>query len=719
MATIMPSNGPTVGHGKSRPPVMAPREALVSTSGIAGLEDGFEARTHQLSLLVELNAALASALDVESVLGTILSRLADRERLRYARIYRLDESTGELQQVACGGRNGVAQDVVPLQSPTHLAWAIGQREPVYIPRADQDPRCPQFGAEEACVYAVPLQTRTRVLGVLDVAAAQPEGIRSVTRKLIDQVAIQAALALERSELYQQLRVSEERFRSIFEQAQFGVALASLDGRFSTVNPAFARLLGCTNDELEGKHFSEIAHPQDAAAEQEQIDRLIASETGQVALEARYVRKSGESVWCATHISLLHDAAGRPAYFLEMVQDIDERKKAEEERGRLQQQLFQAQKMEALGTLAGGIAHDFNNLLNVMLGFASLARQQLVSDDPLQESLGMIEQSALRAADLTRQLLAFARPEQQRVRPVCVDDVLDRVRRMVARTFDRNIRVIARKSSEPLWLNTEPSYLEQALLNICINARDAMPQGGTLTLEGRATTVAAPSVELADHCAPGNYASISVRDTGVGIAQNDLPRVFEPFFTTKEPGRGTGLGLAMVYGFVKTHGGFVNVESEPGHGARFTISLPLIPAPPLGSGGGGLRKLQRGGGTVLVVDDEPLVRAFAAEGLKCLGYQVLVAEDGNQALQVFEQRRKEIDFVLLDLIMPDLSGLETYRRMRQIEPQVQVVFASGYSTGEMLRDAPDARAAAFIGKPYTLEGLSNVLRTAGMGQPHGQ
>ena len=270
---------------------------------------------------------------------------------------------------------------ISLQDPTLLPWAIRHQEPVYVPRIDLDPRCQGFSNDERCAYAVPLQTSTRMLGVLDVAAYQTDGIRAVTRKLIDQVATQAALALERSELYLQLRASEERFRMIFEQVNFGVALASLEGRITTVNPAFARLLGYACEELEGKHFLEITHPQDAAAKQEQLQTLRSGGAGQVSFETRYLRKSGEFVWCTANISLVHDAAGRPAYFLGMVQDIDERKKAEEERTRLQQQLFQAQKMEALGTLAGGIAHDFNNLLNVMLGFASLARQRLSPDDP--------------------------------------------------------------------------------------------------------------------------------------------------------------------------------------------------------------------------------------------------------------------------------------------------------------------------------------------------
>jgi PAS domain S-box-containing protein len=717
MATIIPSDSPSANFSEKSAPVIGPHEATFAPLyGAAGPSDGVEAWTHQLSLLVEVNAALAGALEVEPVLGAILSRLVDRERLSHAQIYRLDESAGELHRVAYGGRNGGSRRVVSLADPTLLAWAVRQRNAVYVPQAEKDPRCQGLGAEDRCAYTVPLQTRTSVLGVLEVAAHQPDGIRSATRKLIDQVATQAAQALERSELYKQLRVSEERFRSIFEQVYFGVALASLDGRFSTVNPAFGRLLGYTPEELQGKHYQEITHPQDAAAMQERLQTLRANGEGQVNLEARYLRKPGESVWCATNISLLHDAAGRPAYFLGMVQDIDERKKAEEERGRLQQQLFQAQKMEALGTLAGGIAHDFNNLLNVMLGFASLARRRLRSDDPLQDSMRMIEQSAQRAADLTHQLLGFARPQRQQVKPVCVDHVLERVRRMVARTFDRSITIVVFKGSEPLWVNAEPSYLEQALLNLCINARDAMPQGGNLTLEAAAISLEAEQPGIPTACAPGPYASISVQDTGAGIAPETLPRVFEPFFTTKEPGRGTGLGLAMVYGFLKNHDGFVKVESEPGHGARFTISLPLIPAPAPQAGAGGLGQIQPGWGTVLVVDDEPLVRAFATEGLKGLGYQVWAAENGKQALQIYEQQHGAIDCVLLDLIMPELSGLETYRRMRAVDPQVRVVFASGYSNGEILRDAPDARAAAFIGKPYTLEGLSMAIRKAGMGQP---
>jgi PAS domain S-box-containing protein len=671
-----------------------------------------EERTSQLSLLVEINAALAGALDAESVLGPILTRLVEKNRLSHAWIYRVDDRARELHRVAASGTDGPAREIVSLKERALVSWAVQQKEAVYVPQVEKDPRCQDFNSAVRAEYAVPLVTSSKVLGVLDVVSDHPEGIRALTRKLIDQVAAQAALALERSELYRQQRVSEERFRSIFEQGCFGVALAGLDGRLFTVNPAFAGLLGYAREELQGKHFTEITHPQDAAQSDERVGALLEGRAAQFTLEKRYMGKSGEAIWCSTNVSLLRDAAGRPSYFLTMIQDIRERKKAEAERARLQQQLIQAQKMEALGTLAGGVAHDFNNLLSVMLGFASLARQRLGPEDPLQESMRMIEQAAQHAAELTRQLLAFARPEPQQVKPVCVGEVLDRLTRMVGRTFDRSIKVSVHKGGDSLWVNVEPSYLEQALLNLCINARDAMPDGGALMLETSAVRLDAQPLESHAPGAPGRYVRISVQDSGTGIAPEVLPRVFEPFYSTKEPGKGTGLGLAMVHGFVKNHGGFVEVVSNLGKGTRFTIHLPWIPAPAPEARAAVLRRIQRGSGTVLVVDDEPLVRAFAEEGLKGLGYSVWAAENGQQALEIYEHHSQEISCVLLDLIMPEMGGLETYRRMRELNPQARVVFASGYSTGGILREAPDAREAGFIGKPYTLEGLSNALRKAG-------
>jgi len=550
------------------------------------------------ALLAEINSTLAGAEEVEPVLGGILAQLIDRECLSHAWIYRLDGAANELQRVAGGGPNGHTLDTVPLTENTLAAWAVQQKQPVYVPQVEIDPRCQIVEPGASSEYAIPLVTNRRVLGVLDVLAEEPDGIRMGTRTLLDEVATQAAWALERVELHKQLRGAEARW-----------------------------------------------------------------------------------------------------------------KQTEAERASLEQQLIQAQKMEALGTLAGGIAHDCNNLLSVMLGFASLARHRLPADDPLQESMGMIEQSALRAAELTRQLLAFARPERQEAKPTCVGEALDRVSRVATRTFDRSIRVRLERGSDSLWVKSEPSQLEQALLNLCINARDAMPAGGMLALECSAITLDASRPELPAGTPPGRYVCIAVQDTGIGIEPEVLSKIFEPFFTTKEPGRGTGLGLTMVDTFVKNHDGFVSVESQPGKGTRFTLHLPLLPSPSPDTDTPAARRVPSGSGTVLIVDDEPMVRAFVEKGLEALGYKVWVAESGPQALEIYRQHGHAISCVLLDLIMPEMGGIETFRRLRELDGKVRVVFASGYSTGGALRDAPESREAEFIGKPYTLERLSAVLRHA--------
>jgi len=377
--------------------------------------------------------------------------------------------------------------------------------------------------------------------------------------------------------------------------------------------------------------------------------------------------------------------------------------------KLQEKLSQAQRAEALGTLAGGIAHDFNNLLGVILGFASIVRLRLAPSDPLIEFVKMIEQSAQRGSELTRQLLGLARQGKQEALPIRVGDVLGHVVKIITSTFDRRIQVQTRSQSGPLWVDANPVQFEQAVLNLCINGRDAMPEGGVLTLESSRVLHRENDPVLPSRCPPGSYACITVRDTGVGMPPQVLSRIFDPFFTTKEPGKGSGLGLSMVYGMASSAGGFVQVASEVGLGSTFSLHLPLK-APPVE-----LRSLARspsleaGSGTVLVVDDEPMVLAFTREGLKRLGYDVLTAADGQQACEVFQSHSGQIDIVLLDLVMPGITGLETCRRLREIRPSLKVILSSGYTSAEVVREARQAGAVGFIGKPYSLEDLSAALR----------
>jgi len=376
---------------------------------------------------------------------------------------------------------------------------------------------------------------------------------------------------------------------------------------------------------------------------------------------------------------------------------------------LQEKLIQAQRTEALGTLAGGIAHDFNNLLGVILGFASILRLRLAPSDPLLAFVKMIEQSAQRGSDLTRQLLSLARQGKCESVLTRVGEVLGRVVKIVTSTFDRRIQIQTRSGPGALWVDANPAQFEQAILNLCINARDAMPEGGVLALESSQVTLGESDSLRPSRCPPGDYGRLMVRDTGVGMSPRLLDRIFDPFFTTKEPGRGSGLGLSMVYGMASSAGGFVHVESEVGMGSAFSIYLPLK-APPVDQRRAARSSvLESGSGTVLVVDDEPMVLAFVEEGLKRLGYQVLTAVDGGQACEVYSSRSQEIDAVLLDLVMPGITGLEACRRLREINPHVKVIISSGYSSGEVVREASSAGASGFIGKPYSLEELSVALR----------
>jgi PAS domain S-box-containing protein len=515
-------------------------------------------------------------------------------------------------------------------------------------------------------------------------------------------------ALDASLLKGGLLQKSDVLRSLFACGTIGAALCTTEGNLVAISPAFARMLGYQAGELLGAAYANLTHHQNRDDISRLVGEIQGGESPVHCTERLYLQKSGAPKWCLENVSLIQDTPGLPVLVLTLIQDIQQRKDTEEERGKLQERLFQAQKMEALGALAGGIAHDFNNLLGVILGFASIVRLRLAPSDPLLEFVKMIEQSAERGADLARQLLGLGRQGKCESVAIRVGDVLGRVVKIITRTFDRCIQVQTRTESGPLWVDANPGQLEQAILNLCINARDAMPGGGVLALESSRVTLGEGDPSRPSHCLPGNYARLTVGDTGVGIPPQVLGRIFDPFFTTKEPGRGSGLGLSMVYGMATSAGGFVQVKSEVGFGSAFSIHLPLKGPPLQRADAARSSVLQAGTGTVLVVDDEPLVLAFVEEGLKKLGYQVFRAVDGQQAYEVYSSHANQIDTVLLDMVMPGTSGLEVCRRLRGINPKLKVILSSGYSSGEVAREARLAGATGFIGKPYSLEELSCAL-----------
>ena len=568
----------------------------------AAIDADLHAWNRHLRLLVGVNSVLAGAISPETVHEEILLCLEEFSDFAGASIYRLDGAAGILRRVAAtGGACAPTPLAVPLDSPDPVAVAARTMEPAYASGTDGDPHAPFPDSVARTKYAVPLLSGPRLLGVLAIESGAPDGIRAATRKLVDQLASQVVLALERTDLHHSLQESENRFRSIFEQGQIGIGVANREGRIVAANSALARFLGCESRDLLGHDFTEFIPPEDRLTELQDAKGIMDGSLRLFTAERRFLRKSGEPVWGLATVSPIRDYASQPSHLMLMVQDIGERKRAAEERTRLQDQLLQAQKMKAVGTLAGGIAHDFNNLLGVIAGCTSLIQLRLPGQDPRQGLAAMVQQAAERAAGLTRQLLQFSRQEPLQLQSIDIGEVLRAVVEIVSQTFDRRIQVEADLPSNLPLVESDAGQLETALLNLCINARDAMPEGGTLSLKATVVKLTPMEFPPGTEGAPGQYVRIVVRDTGAGMEPQVIERIFEPFFTTKTSGQGTGLGLAMVYGTVMNHQGFIAVRSLVVQGSEFTLHLPVstrpaeIPRPQALS-------IEPGSGTVLVVDD---------------------------------------------------------------------------------------------------------------------
>jgi signal transduction histidine kinase/ActR/RegA family two-component response regulator len=425
------------------------------------------------------------------------------------------------------------------------------------------------------------------------------------------------------------------------------------------------------------------------------------EKGEWTGEIEQTTKDGRHLVVEMHWSLVRDDKGQPKAVLAINTDVTGRK-------RIEQQFLRAQRMESIGTLAGGIAHDLNNVLAPILMSIELLKLDETRSDKL-DILATIESSAQRGADMVRQVLSFARGVEGRQIRLQPAHLVREVAKIANETFLKGIRVVTR-IAEDLWtLQGDPTQLHQVLLNLSVNARDAMPEGGTLTLCADNLELEAPyAASLGPDIRPGRHVRLSVQDTGTGMPPEVLERIFDPFFSTKEPGKGTGLGLSTAQAIVRSHGGLLRVRSEPGEGTRFDLYLPALegieaepPAP--------ARQLPRGSGqTVLIVDDEEWVRQIARQTLQTFGYRVLLAADGAEATAIFAARHKEIDVVLTDMMMPVMDGAAAIQVLRRIAPGARILASSGLHVEAMKARAKRAGVRHFIPKPYTTETLLQAL-----------
>ncbi|MEW6210293.1 MAG: response regulator [Acidobacteriota bacterium] len=565
----------------------------------------------------------------------------------------------------------------------------------------------------------PLATRSQVYGWLALAnKLGVEGFTEGDERLAVTLASQLALAYENAKLYMDAEIradaleremierkrAEEKYRSIFENAVEGIFQTTATGEFITANPALSRMLGYDSPEDMTTAINDVAQqlyvdPEDRS----KLVRILEEKDVVKGYEVRLKRRNESVVWALVNMRAVRDSNGKLLYFEGSVEDISERKKLEE-------QLLQSQKMEAVGRLAGGVAHDFNNLLTAIIGYSQMVMTGLGGDHSLCENIREVLDAARRAAALTNQLLIFSRKQVSQPEILDLDEVISNLSRMLKRLIGEDIEVEINASPSPKLIKADLGQIEQIILNLSINARDAMPQGGMLVIE--TDIVHFDDRYFGEHLdlSPGHYVMLAVSDTGCGMGRGVLPHIFEPFFTTKGIGKGTGLGLSTVYGIVRQSGGGISVYSEPDYGTVFKIYFPRASEDAELS-----RKAEEpdympeGTETLLLVEDDPIVQQLAASILQTQGYTVFKASDGKEALQIVAECGSRIDLLLTDVVMPQMSGRELAEHIKNAHPGIRVLFVSGYTDDALLHYGLLNEGVTLLQKPFAPGLLARKVR----------
>jgi PAS domain S-box-containing protein len=542
------------------------------------------------------------------------------------------------------------------------------------------------------------------------------------------IAPQLGISINNARFYELIREREQQFRALSENAPDIIYTIQTNGRFAYVNPAWERILGHRKEDVVGKRFIAFLKKEDIKRFIHIFNQIRDNKQRFVDIYGSILHKDGSErlfhMSGAPNIDSDGNVTGAVGTFRDITelkkselglreanqklwQEIEERKHAEAKRVELEQQLIQAQKMEAVGTLAGGIAHDFNNLLMGIQGYTSLMLLKTDAGHYHYEKLKNIEHYVVRGADLTRQLLGFARGGKYEITPANMNELIIKSSRMFGRT-KKEIAVTTRLESNLWTVEVDQGQIEQVLLNLYLNAAQAMPGGGRIDIETQNRIL--DDIEARNsYYTPGKYVRISVKDTGVGMDEKTKLRIFEPFFTTKEMGRGTGLGLASAYGIVKSHGGFIDVESEIGQGSNFIIHLPISAKAPQKGKAIHEEKLYKGDETILLVDDEAVMIEVGAEMLNKLNYKVISARSGKEAVELFMGKKDEIHLTILDMIMPEMNGSETFNLLNQIQPGLKVLVSSGYSLSEEAARISKMGCNSFIQKPFDIYLISSKIR----------
>ena len=694
----------------------------------------------ELEQIYELSSDLMQSLDTQEICEKIMDSLFSRfKRIDGGAIILIDDTTGELKEIITrsrdkrkGHKSNYSKSIVNRVIRNGRAVMMSDTS-----QEDEDNLSDSIlKLKIKSIICVPLITKSKTRGVIYAhSVKEPYGFRKDDLFLLTGLSYPAAVTLENALLYSKrkqaeealrkarddlenrveerteelsrinalLRESEEKYRNLFDNIRDFIYTHDLEGLFLTVNRAAAQTLGYAPEDLIGRPVSDLMLPEYRQAFQEEYLTQIKKE-GSLDGVTKYLARDSSQHYIE-YRSVLVEQEGKEPYVSGIGRNITDRILRQREVKKLEQQLQHAQKMEAIGTLAGGIAHDFNNLLMGILGHISLMSLDMDESHAQFERLKTIEKHVQLGADLTNQLLGFARGGKYEVKTTDVNQLVRNSSEMFGRA--KKEITIHSKYQEDLWpVDLDRGQIENVLLNLYVNAWQAMPGAGELYIE-------TDNITLDEHYVkpykvkPGRYVKISITDTGVGMDKVTQRRIFEPFFTTKEMGRGTGLGLASAYGIVKNHGGYINVYSEKDKGTTFRIYLPASEKE-ISEKKELSEKVVKGTGTLLLVDDEDIVIGVGEPMLKTLGYEALVARSGREAIEIYKDNQDRIDMVILDMIMSDMSGGETFDRLKEISPGIKVLLSSGYSIEGQATEILSRGCNGFIQKPFNMSELSKKI-----------
>jgi len=490
---------------------------------------------------------------------------------------------------------------------------------------------------------------------------------------------------------------DKSYQAIFHATAMGIARCTKDGRVVESNAAIERMVGYTHEELRGMHYREFTHPDDVAVDTAFFQEMVEGKRESYEIELRYLRKDRSARWVRLTVSRVRASDGQPEFVIRMAEDITERKRTE-------QQLRDAEKMEAIGRLVGGVAHDFNNLLTGIMLYCDLLMGGLEKGSRLRHHAEEIHTASQHGATLIQQLLAVARQQVVEPRMLCLNEIVSEMANLLSRLIGENIELVTELPDDVGKVKLDPAQVKQIVMNLVLNARDAMPDGGriTVTTSNQTTHIVTDGSLREAECV-----SLRVRDTGCGMDAETRSRIFEPFFTTKPAGTGNGLGLATVYSIVKQNCGAIEVESAPGRGTQVSIFFPQAKEE-VKVQESSARKSAKGRETVLLVDDNPQVRGSIGRVLSDQGYWVIEAANGAGALSLFESHKDRVDLLLIDLAMPDMSGREVARRLRRSRPNLKVLHVTGYS-GPHFREQAEEEPIELFQKPFDGRALARRVR----------